>query len=159
MVTLICGTLCSGKTTLARSICRQTGAVLLSCDELMLAMFPDDGLGNEYETYATRAKAYLLQQTEALAAAGVDVVLDWGFWKRAEREQTAKRLAAKGIRVEWKETCVDEETRKAYVQARNRCVENGLIKAYFVDKALFDKALRLYEPMQEDEWKIYARFS
>ena len=59
-VTLICGILCTGKTTLAGRICDKTGAVLLSCDALMLALFPEDNLGAEYETYAARAKEYLL---------------------------------------------------------------------------------------------------
>lgn len=44
-VTQICGMLCSGKSTLARKVCAQSGAVLLSCDELMLSLFPEDGLG------------------------------------------------------------------------------------------------------------------
>ena len=158
-VTLICGTLCSGKTTLAKRICEETGAVRLSCDDLMLALFPDDALGAEYETYAARAKQYLLTRAEELCAAGVDVVLDWGFWTRAEREATSRRFAARKITVQWLRTNLNEDTWQQYIAARNLQVKSGLVKDYFVDDGLKSKALTHFETLTDDELKLYATFS
>ena len=158
-VTLICGMLCSGKSMLARKVCAQSGAVLLSCDELMLSLFPEDALGEMYETYAARAKEYLLLQTEKLVRADVDVVLDWGFWTRSEREYMARRFASAGIAVEWMQTLVDQNTWETYIESRNESVKNGSMKEYLIDEALRSKALARFEPLTEDELKLYARFS
>ena len=158
-VTLICGMLCSGKTTLAKRICEETGAVRLSCDDLMLALFPDDALGAAYETYAARAKQYLQTRTEELCAAGVDVVLDWGFWTRSEREATARYFTTKKVAVRWLQTPLDEDTWQQYIAVRNRQVKSGFVKDYFVDEGLKSKALAHFEPLTDDELKLYATFS
>ena len=156
-VTLICGSLCTGKSTLAKRICAETGAIRLSCDDLMLALFPDDGLGAEYETYAARAKEYLLRRAEELVAGGVDVVLDWGFWTRAERKATAERFAARNISVHWLQTDITEATWLQYIESRNHSVKNGSTADYMIDEALMYKAKMLFEPMTEQEKNLYAK--
>ena len=40
-VILICGKICSGKSTWAKALCRESGALCLSVDELMLALLPE----------------------------------------------------------------------------------------------------------------------
>ena len=66
---LICGKLCSGKTTYAKTL----PAVTLSVDELMLSLL-DPFLGEMHEVYTARAKDYLLRKAEELLENGVDVV-------------------------------------------------------------------------------------
>lgn len=158
-VTLICGMLCTGKTTLAGHICAQTGAVLLSCDALMLALFPEDNLGAEYETYAARAKEYLLTRAEELLARDVDVVLDWGFWTRAERASTAARFSVAGIQTEWLFTDVSVQTWQQYIETRNQSIKNGCTSDYLIDEGLLCKAKARFEPLSDYEMKLYATFS
>ena len=71
-VILICGKICSGKTTYAKKLCRKTGAVLLSVDEIMLSMF---GMyaGEMHDEYARRTREYLLEKSTELIGAGIDV--------------------------------------------------------------------------------------
>ena len=59
-VHLIIGKLSSGKTTLAKKIAQTNNAVILSCDELMLALHPVDS-GFDYEEELQRIKRYLLR--------------------------------------------------------------------------------------------------
>ena len=57
-VTLICGKLCSGKTTYAHKLRREQHAVLLSCDEITLALTGLDA-GEAFDGIAARTQAYL----------------------------------------------------------------------------------------------------
>ena len=50
---LICGKLCSGKTTYAKQLCSKQNAILLSVDELMLAMY-DPYLGDRHDEIGCR---------------------------------------------------------------------------------------------------------
>ena len=81
---LVCGKVCCGKTTYTASL-QANGAVLLSSDELMRLLF-DEYLGDRHDVLARRVNDYLLQKSLELLAAGVDVVLDWGFWTKEGRE-------------------------------------------------------------------------
>ena len=83
---LIIGKLSSGKTTLAKRIAQTNNAVVLSCDELMLALHPVDS-GFDYEDQLLRIKRYLLCLAPSILSTGTDVVLDWGFWIRSERDE------------------------------------------------------------------------
>ena len=74
-VILICGKICSGKSTWAKALCRESGALCLSVDELMLALLPER-LGDLHDEVAARAQGYLLRQAACIARAGVPVVLD-----------------------------------------------------------------------------------
>ena len=60
-VILICGKICSGKSTWAKALCRESGALCLSVDELMLALLPER-LGDLHDEVAARAQGYLLRQ-------------------------------------------------------------------------------------------------
>ena len=105
------------------------------------------------------AKEYLLLQAEKLVRANVDVVLDWGFWTRSERLGIAQRFASAGICVEWMQTNIDQSTWEAYIESRNQSVKNGTAKDYLIDNGLRSKALERFEPLTEDELKLYATFS
>ena len=59
-VILICGRLCCGKSTLARKLADERGAVILSCDEVSLSLFPE-GLGENHDAMTDRIKCYLLR--------------------------------------------------------------------------------------------------
>ena len=55
---MTCGTICCGKSTYAKKIQTERNAVILSIDEITLALFPD-GSGELHDTYALRAEQYI----------------------------------------------------------------------------------------------------
>ena len=61
-VIMTCGKLCSGKSTYARKLQEELGAIILSIDELMLTLFPE-GAGEMHDIYAKRTEQYLLAQS------------------------------------------------------------------------------------------------
>lgn len=65
MVSLICGKICSGKSTYAKGLAAARHAVILSADEIMLALFGQDA-GERHEYYAEKLQAYLFQKTVEL---------------------------------------------------------------------------------------------
>ena len=93
----LCGKICCGKTTCARRLCREKRAALLSMDEVMLALFPPY-LGDRHEEIAARVRAMLLAKAAELVGVGVNVVLDWGFWSRAGRDDLRAFCRERGIR-------------------------------------------------------------
>src|SRR5438067_1710096 len=93
---LICGLPGSGKTTLAVEIERERNALRLTPDEWMEAI-----VGDGYDE-ARRAAVEGVQWEIAarVLTLGLDVVLDWGFWSRAERDDYRARANALGAGAE-----------------------------------------------------------
>ena len=152
-VILICGRLCSGKTTYAREICRKSKAVMLSVDELMLSLL-DPYLGDRHEYYTEKAQKYLFDRSLDILEAGADVVLDWGFWTNASREYAREFYKSRGIPCEMHYIVIDEAEWKARIAKRNESVAAGEISAYFVDENLAEKFEGMFELPRYDEIEV-----
>lgn len=148
---LIYGRLCSGKTTLAKELAALEKAVVLSCDELMLAIFPEDGLGNSYEEISTRAKEYLWKKAFEMNAAGVNVILDWGFWTKSAREDALSRCRERNIPFVRHLIDIPDEEWHRRIEKRNQAVRLGLRQDYLVDEGLYKKFFSRYEAPSRDE--------
>ena len=85
-VILLCGKVCCGKTTYAKQIRKGERAVILSCDEIMLALF-DQQLGDRHERISQATQHFLFKKSLELLRVGVTVILDWGFWTKASRNE------------------------------------------------------------------------
>ena len=146
---LICGRICSGKSTLARRLCRERNAVALSLDEVMLTLF-EEGCGDQHEMYAARTKRYLYRKAFEIIGAGVDVVLDWGFWRAGDRAEAERCFKERGIACEKHYICLPDRTQLRYIEKRNAEVRNGTAEAYLVDEGLYRKAASLFEEPAAD---------
>ena len=60
-VHLICGKICAGKSTFARTLAREKNAVILSCDEIM-TLFPQPEGDEAYADVSAKVKAFLLRK-------------------------------------------------------------------------------------------------
>ncbi len=153
-VILICGKICSGKSTYAEKLKREIQAVILSCDEITLTLF-EEGLGEHHDEMTERVKRYLFQKSLDLLEAGVSVILDWGFWKRAERDAARRFYEEQGIPYEMHYIEVSHEEWKLRIAKRNQIIEKGRDGAYFVDEGLAEKAEHLFEkPVDETMYKV-----
>ena len=147
---LICGLICTGKSTYAESLCRSLPAINLSVDDLMLHMFGQDA-GDMHDTYTGRAKVYLREQTLRLLRGNVHVVLDWGFWIRKEREETLEYFRGRGFSPELHFLDISQEEWTRRIRKRNADILAGQTGAYLVDEGLQQKALALFERPAPDE--------
>ena len=144
-IVALCGKLCAGKSTLARKLRDELNAVILNSDELTLALpFDHD------ETYPV-IKPYLWRKATEIVRAGANVVLDFGFWSRADRDEAKAFFAEAGVELEWRYVSVTDEEWKRNIAARNEKVRSGKENSYFVDEGLAQKCLKLFEEPQADE--------
>ncbi len=149
-VFLICGKICSGKTTYAEKLAGKESAVILSSDELMLSLF-DPLLGEKHDEISRRANAYLMELAVKIAQAGTSVILDWGFWTRGGRLEAAAFFRDKGVECEWHYVRVSDEQWERNIEKRNAEVLDGMVQAYFVDEGLKNKLLSRFEEPDHTE--------
>ena len=86
---------CSGKTTLARRLERECCALRLNPDEWQVPLFGQDAAEPEHDARHRLIEAMLWKIARRALELGTNVILDFGFWAREEREDF--RLRAKQI--------------------------------------------------------------
>jgi len=88
---------CSGKTTLARKLEVERSALRLTPDEWQVPLFGQDADTPEHNARHSIIEAMLWDLASRALALGTNVILDYGFWAREEREDfrlRAKQLGA-----------------------------------------------------------------
>jgi predicted kinase len=149
---LVFGYVGSGKTTFAKRLEVEHGAVRFTPDEWMARLFGDDP---PEESFAEKAEA-ILELLEPLWARclslGLDVVLDYGFWTRKERDKVravVERLGASACLYSLE--CRDDEARRR-IEARNKADDRSL----YIAPATYDALRRRFEPLGVDEAFVKA---
>jgi len=87
----------SGKTTLARILERECSALRLTPDEWHVCLFGQDAREPEHDARHSLIEAMLWNVASRALELGINVILDFGFWAREEREDfrsRAKQLGA-----------------------------------------------------------------
>lgn len=149
-VFLICGKICCGKTTYANKICAENNAVLLSVDEITLALF-GQYCGDKHDKYVERTEKYLLNKSLELIENNINVVLDWGFWTKLERLAVKEFYKSRNIKCELHYIDISDETWKSRLHKRNNAVLANETSAYYVDDNLAAKFASIFEVPSEDE--------
>ena len=151
-VYLICGKICTGKSYYTEKLATKTGAVVLSCDELSLTLFPK-GLGDAHDEVLENVKIYFKKKSLELLSAGCDVILEWGFWKREDRAKISEFYEENRVPYEWHYMEIADDIWEERIMGRNRKVEEALTRDYYVDEGLKMKCLSLFEAPDEAEKK------
>lgn len=145
-LTLMCGLPGAGKSTMARELEASESAVRLAVDEWILA------LGLEISSYETRRTVESLQlevAAQVLLASG-DVILDWGFWHRKQRNQArevARRLGSSSRIFVWP---LRIEEFWGRIETRNRAGGSPLVtRDQLVEWAPY------FEPLDQEEASLF----
>jgi predicted kinase len=83
---LIHGYLGAGKTTLARRLERNIPAIRFSHDEWMVRLYGSDPPIEQFADFYRRIYEQVEEIWLRCLELGIDVVLDFGFWSRQERD-------------------------------------------------------------------------
>ena len=81
-------------------------------------------------------------------ALGLDVILEYGFWSRREREDFRRRAAALGVRSELHFTAAPEEELLRRLANRNVQLPPG---TFWIDEARLRGWFELFEPPDSEE--------
>ncbi len=156
-IILICGMICSGKSHYARRLAKERNAVILSCDEISADIF-HHAEGENFDAVAADIKRYLHKIAARIAGTGGKVILDWGFWTRAERREVSEYYAARGITYEWHYIDIPESEWQFNIGLRNRAAAAGETSDFFVDDGLMAKLMSRFETPEYGEIDCWLKF-
>jgi predicted kinase len=139
---------CSGKTTLAKKLERERAALRLSPDEWHLGLFGQDGEHPDHDTRAIRLEAMFWNIARRALELGTDVILDFGFWSREEREDYRQRAGRLGAGSELHFLDVPEAELLRRVAARNARLSN---ENFYVDPQKIRPWMAVFQKPAADE--------
>jgi predicted kinase len=116
---LMVGLPCSGKTTLARKLEVERAALRLTPDEWQLRLFGQDAEDPEHDARHGLIEAMLWEVAGRALVLGTNVILDFGFWAREEREDYRARARQLGASSEVHFLDVTEEELLRRLAQRN----------------------------------------
>ena len=153
-VFLICGKICSGKSYYAEKIRDEKNAVILSTDEATKLLI-DNQQGEFYNEFAKRVNLYLRLKAAEIAKAGTDVVLDWGFWTKSDREEIRKFLSDNKVQSFMLYIDISDADWERNIKERNERIEKGEGGSdFYVDEGLKNKVLSLFEIPTDEEYNL-----
>jgi predicted kinase len=145
----------SGKTTMARQLETEYSALRLTVDEWHVRLFGndvhDDSDDADFATHNTRHSAIeaLLWETASRALVlEVDVILDFGFWTRSERDEFRARAHDLGAGFEIHFADASEQQLLERIRARNAELPPG---TFHIPEARLKEWMGLFEPPSPDE--------
>ena len=147
---LIFGRVGAGKTTYGRQLATQRGGLFFCLDEWMANLYMMDApvpITLDWALPRTeRAEVQILAVVHQALALGIDVVLELGFFRRAQRDRARAAITGGAIAVHVVEAPV--EVRRERVRERNRGSATLTVE---VDDAMFDWAEQYFEDIADDE--------
>lgn len=142
---LLCGKTGCGKTTLASRLKNECGVIHLSADNFMLKLFGEISDRELFDQSLTKCKNLIYEITEQLLAKN-DVVLDFGFWGKSERDYVKSIFKNHNVILIYLK--LDDE--KIFNQIINRN-QNLKENEYYIDKSTFDFLSKKFEEPTIDE--------
>ncbi len=116
---LMVGLPCSGKTTLAQKLESEQSALRLTTDEWHVRLFGQDAEEPEHDVRHTLIETMLWNIASRALALGTNVILDFGFWAREEREDFRLRAKQLGASSEVHFLDVSEDELMRRLEVRN----------------------------------------
>ena len=140
----------AGKTTLARRLEHERRAVRFTPDEWVARLFGADPPADRFAEHAAAVLAVAEPLWTRCLTLGVDVVLDYGFWRRADRDRAREQVTRCGGTVLLHRVdCPDEE---AWTRIARRDAEGH--PGLRITRPTFDQLLTRIEPLGDDEDRL-----
>jgi len=151
---LICGLPGSGKTTLAKQLEKSHNALRLCPDEWIAEILANPINIAELDRLRSPVESVQWRIAKRALELGVNVILEWGFWSRAERNFYRSEAEALGAhpKVHYLNVGLDELWDR--LAKRNSNLPSG---TFIVTKENLELWAKSFEPPTEDE--ISGRFS
>jgi predicted kinase len=145
---LMVGLPCSGKTTRAKELEDELFALRLTPDEWHVALFGHDILDPEHNKRHSLIESMLWQIATRAISLGTNIILDFGFWAREEREYFRSRTRELGARSEIIFMDVGEEELIRRMRIRN---ENLTDTIHFIPEEMMRSWIQFFQKPDRDE--------
>lgn len=86
-----------------------------------------------------------------LSEISVNVILDWGFWQKNEREFAKEFYKSRDVEYELHYLDIIDELWKKRMEKRNNAVLAGDANTYYIDEGLARKFAAMFEPPSAHE--------
>ena len=149
-LTLLCGLAGSGKTAYARRL-EERGVIRLSSDDWMVPLFGQHMPRHVFDERLSVVRLLQWELAAKLLKSGVDVVLDDGFWTRAERQKYRAQAEAVGAEVQLIYFDVPVEELRRRLAARN---QNLIPGTFEIDDAALDLFITKFEVPGPEECPV-----
>lgn len=148
---LIHGFIASGKTRFAKELEQAERAFRITHDEWMAQLYGQDPDASDFARFYNNVSQLAWETTGRLLELNQSVILDFGFWTRASRDEA--RAKARQLEVEHR--LVDVSCPAALMRERLRMRNSTLSDGdLFVSEDTFASLLDRFEPLQSDEDRI-----
>lgn len=153
-VIILCGKIASGKSFYANRLKENSKAVILSVDDLMLKL-SDSCLGDRHDDVALRCENYFYGLAEQMIAIGLDVIIDFGYWSRKEREAAREYFKTAGIPFQLHYINTPDERRKIQLEERNKRLlssdQEHKGRVYIIGEELLNRLdLKFEDPLPDE---------
>ena len=133
---------------MAKALELEIPALRLSPDEWITRLYGADLSGDALDAARDPVEAVLWDLTARVLVLGLDVILEYGFWNRSEREELRRRAAQLGARSEVHFTQASESELMRRLARRNADLPMGTFR---IEEARLREWIRLFEAPGADE--------
>lgn len=145
---LVCGLPCSGKTTLAKRLEKEQRALRLTPDDWHIRLFGQDAQHKQHDERHDKIEVLLWEVAARALELGFDVILDFGFWSRFERDDYRDKARALGAATQLHYLDLPESELFRRLVVRNRILPTGAFK--ISPQQLGEWARKFEVPSQEE---------
>jgi predicted kinase len=150
---MVYGYIGAGKTTFARKLEHDLPAIRFTHDEWMTDLYGHDPPAELFPVYSARVSSRLDAVWKRCFELGLDVVLDLGFWSRAERDAAREFVGSVGgTHVLYALEC-PEDVMWSRVEHRNRNLGSSL----YIARNTFEVFKPRFEPLGADEVHVVIK--
>ena len=145
---IIIGFIGSGKTTFARKLEKETGAVRFTKDEWMVRVFSNTPPKDKFEEYDNRMASLATDMALKCLKAGISVVIDEGFWVKEHRDAISEKVKNVGAIPKLYYLEAPFEIMKARTLKRSK---NPPVDSFSIDEESFNQYWKQFRPPGKDE--------
>jgi predicted kinase len=151
---VICGFIGSGKTTFARKLEKETGAIRITKDEWAIKIFGNKITRDKnFERYDKNITTLATDIAFKILKAGNDVIIDEGFWVKSQRDEIKKKILSLGAKpmLYFVDSSIEEMKNRVINRSKKPSIDS-----FEIDEEMFDKYLNFWEPPTYEEDFILA---
>lgn len=145
---VIIGFISAGKTTFAKRLEKETGALRFTKDEWVIAIFGHDPTFAGFEKYDKRISKLAVEVALYCLKAGNDIIIDEGFWVRSQRDEIRAKIEKAGGKVQFYYVKNNHDTMKQRLSKRN---QEPPADAFVISQEMYDGYKKYFEEPAPEE--------